>query len=197
MRCEIFLLQNGALYAIKGAMATPSTAPLTTTKRTPLMKTLEYTTVDKTTWGPGPWQTEPDKRQWQDPTTGLPCLIVRGPLGALCGYVGLTDSHPLFQHDYDDVNVDVHGGLTYANFCQPTEENHGICHLPDEGESDHVWWFGFDCAHLWDLTPGSQYFKPDDAEYRTIDYVTSEVTRLAAQLADLTKWTPLHASPSW
>ncbi len=43
------------------------------------MEKIEYRTVDKTGWGEGPWQSEPDKRQWQDEATGLPCLIVRGP----------------------------------------------------------------------------------------------------------------------
>lgn len=61
------------------------------------MKTIEYTTIDKSTWGPGPWQEEPDKIQYVDEATGLPCLIVRnGPtIGALCGYVGVLPGHPL------------------------------------------------------------------------------------------------------
>lgn len=36
------------------------------------METLEYRTKDKSTWGDGPWQQEPDKKQWQDAATGLP-----------------------------------------------------------------------------------------------------------------------------
>lgn len=43
------------------------------------MKTIEYRTDDKSGWQPGPWMNEPDKKQWQDPETGLPCLIVRRP----------------------------------------------------------------------------------------------------------------------
>jgi hypothetical protein len=38
---------------------------------------LSWTTIDKSSWGNGPWQTEPDKAQWQDEETGLPCLAVR------------------------------------------------------------------------------------------------------------------------
>ncbi len=49
--------------------------------------------VDKSEWGPGPWQDEPDKAQWLDAGSRLPCLIVRGPVGALCGYVGLPPGH--------------------------------------------------------------------------------------------------------
>ena len=50
------------------------------------MDTREYQTIDKATWGDGPWLTEIDKRQWQDERTGLPCLIVRNESGGnLCG----------------------------------------------------------------------------------------------------------------
>lgn len=65
------------------------------------METIEYRTDDKAGWGDGPWQSEPDKRQWQDDATGLPCLIVRGPVGALCGYVGVPEGHPAYGLSYD------------------------------------------------------------------------------------------------
>lgn len=201
------------------------------------MQTLEYSTRDKSEWGAGPWHSEPDKRQWRDPVTGLPCLIVRGPSGALCGYVGVSSSHPLFQKDYDSADVEVHGGLTFASKCadEPTREHWEkwrahvlgrkdearrypigdaahllkdrakeledfdayvawataahICHKVDDGEDDNVWWFGFDCAHLGDVSPA--YDRPGrglsgaDDTYKDIDYVTSEVERLAAQLSQL------------
>jgi hypothetical protein len=45
------------------------------------MDTIEYRTIDKSQWGPGPWQDEPDKKQWQDEATGLPCLEGFAPFG--------------------------------------------------------------------------------------------------------------------
>lgn len=48
---------------------------------------------DKSTWGEGPWQTEPDRKEWRT-ATGLPGLIVRNRSGALCGYVGVGPDHP-------------------------------------------------------------------------------------------------------
>ena len=61
------------------------------------MKTMEYRTIDKSTWGEGEWQNEPDKKQWQDEETNYPCLIVRSPVsGSLCGYVGVSEGHALF-----------------------------------------------------------------------------------------------------
>lgn len=66
------------------------------------MTTREYRGyLDKAEWGQGPWQDEPDKVQWRDGATGLPCLIVRGPHGAFCGYVGVLDTHPWHRKDYN------------------------------------------------------------------------------------------------
>lgn len=81
------------------------------------MERITYTTIDKSSWPRGPWDSEPDKVQWQDETTHLPCLIVRSPSGALCGYVGVPRSHPFYERYYDDCNIDAHGGLTFAGHC--------------------------------------------------------------------------------
>lgn len=78
------------------------------------MTTIEYRTVDKSQWGDGPWQSEPDKKQWTG-ESGLPCLIVRGPHGALNGYVGVPKGHPAYGEHYDSIDVRAHGGLTYAS----------------------------------------------------------------------------------
>lgn len=149
--------------------------------------------------GDGPWLTEPDKAQFVDPTTGLPCLIVRGPVGALCGYVGVPSSHPAFKKHYDDVpNIEVHGGLTFSGLCQPNTrgEEHGICHVVDEGEDDKVWWLGFDCSHYNDFAPKTRVALKrvgvereldgfTDEVYRDWTYVHNEVIALALQLGGM------------
>lgn len=215
------------------------------------MAVQEWTTrqADRERWGAGPWDAEPDKVQWVDEVTGLDCLIVRGPLGSWCGYVGVPEGHPFFGIDYSRCTqtpgcgesycnhtpehiASVHGGLTYADFCQePTREafehwcasmharrqearqyprgdaarawadrghlvgdyeawrKHGeasaICHLPLPGRPDRVWWFGFDCAHSGDLTPGLLEHVSRGARgdiYRDRAYVEDQVRQLAAQL---------------
>lgn len=65
------------------------------------METREWSYTDKSEWGPGPWQHEPDKAQWTT-ASGLPGLIVRNPSGALCGYVGVDSGHALFGVAYDE-----------------------------------------------------------------------------------------------
>ena len=112
---------------------------------------------------------------------GLPCLMVRhGMSGHWCGYVGVPPEHPWHGKEYSDdaVNVSVHGGLTYANEC------HGdVYHVAQPGEPEHVWWFGFDCAHCDDHTPGLSYRKDwGDSIYRTLAYVQQQTNELAEQV---------------
>ena len=146
-------------------------------------------------WGDGPWVDEPDKVQWQDKATGLPCLARRGQFGGLCGYVGVSPGHPAYGKRYNDVYVDVHGGLTYAAKCSHGEEDKSICHIPGDGEPDDVWWLGFDCGHYMDFSPGlvpvdhptlglGKLSSFEKLEYRTLDFVQNECRRLAKQLSD-------------
>lgn len=150
------------------------------------------TVEEKEKWGPGPWLEEPDKVQWIDRRSGLDCLIVRNRLGAWCGYVGVPEGHPYHGLGYDGVEVEVHGGLTFAGACQVGAEDHGICHIPEPGRPDNVWWLGFDCAHFMDLVPGmvataERHGLPrgslTEGYYRDQRYVQREVTKLAQQLA--------------
>lgn len=159
------------------------------------MEAKTYTTIDRAArgWPKGPWDNEPDKVQWPDEATGLPCLAVRNHrYGNWCGYVGLPPEHPLHGKDYKDVDAEVHGGITFADKCNPGEdESQGICHTPAAGEPDHVWWFGFDCAHAWDYSPhdvmnagkrGYPFTIEPDEHYRDLAYVRAQCESLASQL---------------
>jgi hypothetical protein len=152
---------------------------------------------DRSDWeadaGPGPWNDEPDKIQWIDEATDLDCLMHRNHSGAWCGYVGVAEGHPMFEKPYGAVDVEVNGGLTYADFCQPVDdESHGICHTPFEGRPHRVWWLGFDCAHAFDLMPGTIALDRrfgsifyDDRTYRDRAYVEAQCRSLAQQLKQL------------
>jgi hypothetical protein len=136
-------------------------------------------TIDKSSWPPGPWHDEPDRLEWRT-ATGLPALMRRGSTGAWCGYVAVPPWHPCHGVEMVESNaVDVHGGVTYAAPC------HGdICHVPTPGESDDVFWIGFDCAHAQDLTPNDARYGDimRGAVYRPLAYVRAECERLALQL---------------
>lgn len=141
----------------------------------------EIKPIDKSKWGEGPWQSEPDRIEWE--FKGYPCLMTRTPMGNWCGYVAVPPGHPFFEKGGDSLNLEVHGGITYADHCR----GH-ICHVPKPGQSDNVWWLGFDCAHAFDGLPGMvAYLKNKDnffsRGYKDVAYVRGEVERLAAQIA--------------
>jgi hypothetical protein len=131
---------------------------------------------DKSTWSKGEWNNEPDRVDFLH--AGFSCFILRNRSGNWCGYVGVPSTHPSYGKDYNDVDVDVHGGLTYADSC-----NGHICHIPEPGMPDNVWWLGFDTGHYMDASPCQLFaFRNDDGVYRNVEYVTNEVKHLADQL---------------
>lgn len=158
--------------------------------------------VDRTGWAPGPWDGEPEDRvDWEH--AGLPCFALRHlDFGNWAGYVGVPPGHPLYGAAAEDSGL----AVCYSAACSPP-----ICHVPKPGTSDEVWWFGFDCAHAWDITPGSDAFlrfiagsmpeqdrqailrviSDDDRfirrTYKTIDYVRERVNAMAEQLAQCAK----------
>lgn len=153
-----------------------------------------------------PWLKEPDRIEFQ--YRGYRCLILRNKdiTGALCGYVAVPKGHPFYeetwQRDGDKkvYDLNVHGGITYAEYHQPIRHQ-------NEGDDD-LWWLGFDCAHYGDLMPeqnkrimvGFEALKkefpekeflelkellipPCHATYKTVDFVKKEIRSLVRQLA--------------
>lgn len=85
------------------------------------------------------------------------------------------------------MDADAHGGLTYSDPCQ---EGGKICHVPQAGESETVWWLGFDCAHYGDLSPGFRSGLLSGGDYKSVAYVRREVERLADQAQRVAKGLP-------
>ena len=123
--------------------------------------------IDKSTWGPGPWQDEPDRVEWE--YAGFRCLVKRHPrFGNFCGYIALPAQHPWRT---ENSAPRCHGGITFNG--GPLEEN------------DVNYWVGFDAAHLDDFSPGSAarggYTIREHETYRTLDYMKQGCVELAAQ----------------
>jgi hypothetical protein len=143
-------------------------------------------------WPAGPWDAEPDKVQWVDAATGLACLAKRhAQAGHWCGYVGVDETHPWHGKEMEEVpEVQVHGGLTFAEGCQQGPIASTVCHLPQPGEPEHLWWLGFDCAHLMDHSPARESFARiagllaplEGTRYRDLAYVRRQCAELAAQV---------------
>ena len=130
----------------------------------------------------GDWNNEPDRAEFE--AHGFHCIARRNPsCGHWCGYVGVTANHPYYGKYYGEIDIDVHGGLTYSDHC-----NGEICHKAKEGEPDELYWLGFDCGHFDDLSP-YQVAIPSlafrlDGHYWTLEEVEEECISLAKQLLD-------------
>lgn len=109
-------------------------------------------------WGYGEWVEEPDLVSFE--YKGIQCKVVRifshssykdnrekhiyG--GHLCGYIRVPESHCFYGKNYNEIEIDVHGALTYSEI---DNDNHH--YLPKQGH-----WIGFDCAHSMDIIPSSK-----------------------------------------
>ena len=115
------------------------------------------------------------EKEWTT-RAGLKATVIAHDMGHRCGYVGVSKYHPWYGKDYNEVDLDVHGGLTYA------------------GMRDDLWWFGYDCAHLGDARDPelmSDEYKNvllgrnlnfDGDTIKTLDFCVNECESMAAQL---------------
>ena len=117
---------------------------------------------------------------------GFEWVTVYNTMGFRCGYIKVEKNHPWYGVGYDDINVDVHGGLTFA------EED-----VPCGKGNDDGYWVGFDCGHYCDKPDPSlmdennlEFQKKmnlmgldvhNNGEIRTQEYVENECRRLAVQ----------------
>ena len=125
---------------------------------------------------------EGDFEEWIDPLSNYTCRISRMiQFQHWNGYVRIPDTHPCFGKGYDDIDVNVHGGLTYSDD-----------HFPNYSSvtKDGYWILGFDTGHAWDRSPRIMIHFPNHRRferevYRDKEYITKEVTKLAKQLKDM------------
>ncbi len=136
----------------------------------------------------------------------------RGTFQSWCGYIGIPASHPWFGKDYSDpviapegaleriVDVDQIGtiNLLCASFSSIPAENvyeivllvrcHGGLtwardHHALDGKRDGRWWFGFDCSHTGDYSPGLKQAPFEGDVYRDVAYVKAACEMACADLA--------------
>ena len=117
------------------------------------------------------------EKEWTT-EAGLKATVIATPMGHRCGYVGVPAGHPMYGKHYDEVEVDVHGGLTYSEL------------------DDGLWTFGYDCAH-WDDAKDpalmSDEYKKVFGEaarwggsvIRTLEFCVAECESLAKQLEEM------------
>jgi hypothetical protein len=88
---------------------------------------------------------------------GYEYLVLQMPIGHLCGYVKVPKDHPYFGKEYDLMNIDCHGGLTYASHHDGKPD----IRIKNDYEKYYSkgFWIGFDYAHAGDY---SFYSHSDD-----------------------------------
>jgi hypothetical protein len=114
------------------------------------------------------------EKQWTT-AAGYEAEVLATSMGHRCGYVTVPEGHSCAGKDYNDVDVEVHGGLTYGEGLQ----------------------FGFDCAH-WDdakdlALMSDEYRKiyerwprlEEGGTIKTLEFCVAECEKLAAQLKEL------------
>ena len=114
---------------------------------------------------------EGDRRAWTDEATGFDCLVLRGPLGALNGYVKLPRNHPwVAMGSYDHIaDIRVMGGISF---------------LSDRLGGEEGWHVGFATGHGGDAayilrgadTPATAHLA---GRYFDLGFTQAEVRKLA------------------
>lgn len=106
---------------------------------------------------------------------GFQWLVLHNTMGYRWGFICVPKGHPWYGVDYKNIHLDVHGGLTFCAFDEPS----------DPRASSDAYWLGFDCAHAGDAQDLSLPWKvvmdhPGDT-IRTQEYVESECRSLCEQ----------------
>ena len=140
---------------------------------------LERATFRKGRWADGPWKKEPDEYWWMDGETEILCSVRRHPFGYLCGYVYLPRQHLWAGKDCEEIQAEVHGGVTWS------KEGRRIKYLRHDLSNlvARSWIIGFDCGHPGDMQPALIYHGREDDTYRDFAYAVRETRSLARQAA--------------
>lgn len=139
--------------------------------------------MDKTTWGDGPWQNEPDFEDFM--YLGFQCHIRRHSAnGNFVGYVAVHEGHPWHGVNYDGIRAEFHGGITFAGRYEEIYADEYLV--------------GGDFGHSHDFSPAhhaamqeiysrrtslapSRPFDELKRGYKDIEYVRIQVQELARQ----------------
>lgn len=132
----------------------------------------------------GPWQAEPDREYLRLVGDRFGFLIRDPESGAWCGYIGLETGHPLVGVSADLALgvLFAHGGIAYAG---PPIGTHD--------EDPGVYWLGFRCDWLLDLTPAKAAAadaagtERPPVEYRSLGYARRQLRELGNQVEEFAR----------
>lgn len=129
--------------------------------------------ANKSKFPNGIWNKEPDFCEWE--MNNLLCLAIRNmSFGFWTGYVGLPDTHILYNKNYNDLincdmKLDVYGGISLVG------------KLPKQFDKyNDRWWIGFETSQDIDLIPILTYDNFDKKiSYKNFKFILKEINRIA------------------
>jgi hypothetical protein len=137
-----------------------------------------------------PWESQPEYTEWVDDTTGYTCAAFFNPgTQTMCGYVFLPVNHPWAGKKWNELSfIQIHGGVTFS------QDSHLRFRMIPDGRT---WMVGFDCGHpeldyrpkypifmnsfIGPIIIGEEGPAGNPEDYKTIDFVKIECSRLAKQ----------------
>lgn len=93
------------------------------------------------------------------------------------GYIGVPPSHPWFEKNYNDLDVEAHGGLTFAGRF---DDDKYATKAGQPFTAGDIWWLGFDTMHYDDHDSSGRW------RY-SLDFMRGECENLARQCAESTQ----------
>ena len=153
-------------------------------------------------------------KDWQT-QAGLRAAIWFGALGHYCGYVGVSEGHPLHGVGYrtpcaaltsisETTPMGKRGVFTAIAICGDDARRSspeavfnvhgGLTYASGSANypvaSDNLWWFGYDCGHCYDAPhPDFARAYQSEGEFRDEAYCIAECESLARQIFAATQIT--------
>ena len=148
--------------------------------------TIDYYVAPKEAWGPGEWDNEPDRIEFE--TGYYPSIILRNTYGSLNGYIAVKEGHPWFLQNYDQIR---------SSSLELSWASHEDALLPLPSGWTMAWWVGFTRSSYFDLMPAlevmmrrealqeqpSWLFRSPRTTYKSIPFIKAQL-QILAQHAD-------------
>ncbi len=91
----------------------------------------------------------PTKTQYVHQETDYDCLLIDNQDGTYGIYVGLPPRHQYWKRKLSSFTEAGTSAslyflnLNYASFCEHSNEETGVCHIPIKDKKTRVWWVGY------------------------------------------------------
>ena len=103
-------------------------------------------------------------------------IVIKKSFSSWCAYIGVPNTSNVSGHDYDNIDVSCHGGLTFSSTNQGFKIPRSL-----SKDSKEWYWYGWDYAHAGDALS----FNAKIGHKWSIKEVKSEAIEVAKQFEGL------------